>query len=342
MWETQDLETITQKRLIKELGQSKGEEKYALYLTARKKLLEDVLEEIKGAQPSLTDHGPRHIANVLRNAYTLLGNQVDSLTATELYTLILSILFHDVGNILGRDGHQLNIRSIYDHVRPVVPPDDPYRQEKLNLFQIVAAHCGEAADKTNDTLQFLEPSHLDGRPVNLRSLAAILRLSDELAEGVQRTSLFMQRIHGYPEGSQIYHQYASITEVAIDRGGQRIALTYHPTIQADRQGLLLNEGGLREILQFAYKRLQKLDEERKYNKHYCSFLEPFKQVSAAFMFWVDGQPRAFGLRPLNLTDLVVPGDKQKEIPAYDQTYTVDNIIGRIQQNLIERREIHTP
>jgi diphthamide synthase subunit DPH2 len=97
MWQTQDLETITKERLVKERGQSEGEEKYALYLAARKKLLEDVLEEIKATQPGLTDHGPRHVANVLQNAHQLLGDKVEALSATELYCLILSILFHDVG-----------------------------------------------------------------------------------------------------------------------------------------------------------------------------------------------------------------------------------------------------
>jgi len=198
MWETQELETITKARLVVERGQCGGEEKFALYLTARKKLLEDVLEEIRATQPELTDHGPRHIANVLQNAHQLLGDEVDALSATELYCLILSILFHDVGNIHGRDGHQMSIASVYQHVREALPPHDPYRQEKLNLFAIVGAHCGQAPDKSNDTLRSLEPSHLDGRPVNIRHLAAILRFADELAEGPQRTSLFMQKIHGYP------------------------------------------------------------------------------------------------------------------------------------------------
>lgn len=338
MWQTQELETITKERLITERGQAEGEEKYALYLTARKKLLEDVLEEIKTTQPGLTDHGPRHIINVMRNAHQLLGDQVERLSATELYCLILSILFHDAGNILGREGHQLNIGTIYDHVRPAMLPDYPFRQEKLNLFNIVGAHCGEAADKSNDTLQFLEPSHLDGRPVNLRQIAAILRLADELAEGIQRTSLFMQKIHGYPANSKIYHDYASITEVAIDRGGQRIAITYHPTVEVGQDGLLREEQGLREMLQFIYKRLQKLDEERKYNKHYCALLEPFKQVSAVFEFWIGGLPRVFGLRPLILTDLIVPGDKQKEIPAYDPSYSIDSLIGRIRDALAPHQE----
>jgi hypothetical protein len=288
MWQTQELETITRARLIEERGQAEGEEKFALYLTARKKLLEDVLDEIKAVEPNLTDHGARHIANVMQNAHRLLGDQVDALSPTELYCLILSILFHDVGNIHKRDGHQLNIGAVYDHVRQ---SDASHRQEQLVLFQIVAAHGGQALDKTNDTLKFLEPSHLDGRPVNLRHVAAILRFADELAEGVQRTSLFMQRIHGYGANSEIYHDYAKITEVLIDKGTERVALTYHLTIETTIDGVLRDEGSLREMLKFIYHRIQKLDEERKYNKHYCSSLERFKTVSVLFKFWIKGQPK---------------------------------------------------
>lgn len=266
MWQTQELETITQKRLIEERGQAEGEEKFALYLTARKKLLEDVLEEIKIAEPKLTDHGPKHIANVLQNAQRLLGDDVKLLSGTELYCLILSILFHDVGNVLGRDGHQLNIGKVYDHVRQ---PDASHRQEQLILLQIVAAHCGEGADKTNDTLKFLEPSHLDGRSVNLRQIAAILRFADELAEGPQRTSLFLAKMHGYSTDSQTYHRYAAITQIHIDKGAGRIALTYHPPVTTSQNGFLENEADLRELLQFTYKRIQKLDQERKYTTPPC-------------------------------------------------------------------------
>jgi hypothetical protein len=264
-----------------------------------------------------------------------LGDGVEDLSSTELYCLILSILFHDVGNIFGRNGHQLNIGEVYNHVRQ---PDASHRQEQLVLLQIVGAHCGEAPDKTRDTLRFLESSHLDGLPVNLRDIAAILRFADELAEGIQRTSLFMERIHRYPAKCDIYHQYARITQVLIDKGAERIALTYHPTIEVNREGVLQNDAALREILQFTYRRIQKLNEERKYNKHYCRYLDPFKQVSAVFEFWANGQPRGLGLRPLVLTDLVIPGDVQKEIPAYDPSYAIDEVITRLRRALSEGRE----
>ena len=74
------------------------------------------------------------------------------------------------------------------------------------------------------------------------------------------------------------------------------------------------------------------------SKHYCTYLEPFKQLSVVFEFWVNGQRGVLGLRPLILTDLVVPGDKQKQIPACDKSYAIDKIIGKVRQALSESKK----
>jgi hypothetical protein len=331
MWQTQKIETVLQSRLIQERGEAEGQEKYALYLDARRQLLEQVLEEIRTIEPALTDHGPRHIANVLKNAELLIGDEISKLQATELYCLVLSILFHDVGNIAGREDHQHKIGAIYDFIRPRV---ESHRPEKLIVLQVVRAHCGKAGDDSRDTLKFLEPTHLDGRPVNLRPIAAILRFADELAEGPQRTSLFMQSV-GYPAESQIYHEYAKVTEVCINRIGQRIALTYSLTATLKDDGSLANESELKTLLEYIYKRILKLDQERKYARHYCPLLDAFKEVSVVLTLWVNSEPINLGLKPLILTDLVVPGDTHKNISEYDKAYSVNNLLETVRKSLLK-------
>jgi hypothetical protein len=322
VWRTLKIENATKSALIAERGDSQGEEKFALYLQARHLLLEEVFEEIKTVEPSLTDHGPRHIANVLENIERILGEDISRLTATELYCLTLATLFHDAGNIKGRDDHQHKISKIYDFIRKDV---ERFKQEKIIIQQIVAAHSGEAADKSQDPLKFLEPTHLDARPVNLRHIAAILRFADELAEGPQRTSRFMQE-DGYEEESRIYHEYANSTEVCIDRGSKRIALTYNVSVTTNADGSIADMKQFTRMVEFVYKRILKLDQERKYAKHYCLLLESFKEVSIVVNFWVKNEIRNLGLKPLVLTDLVVPGDARKQVPEYDSAYSVDNLI----------------
>ena len=193
VWNTREIENITKQKLIVERGDAGGDEKFGLYTTARKHLIEQILSEIKGILPDHTDHDIPHIENVLDNARKLLGDDVKNLSGTDLYCLILSILFHDTGNVFGRKEHQRKVGEIYKFVRPGIEfkPD-----ENSIILAAAAAHCGKAKDGTKNTLKEIsEHGHMDGQPVKLREIAAILRFADELAEGPQRTSLFMQQQH---------------------------------------------------------------------------------------------------------------------------------------------------
>lgn len=63
-------------------------------------------------------------------------------------------------------------------------------------------------------------------------------------------------------------------------------------------------------------------------------LAPFKETTVAFNFSVDNQPYNFGFpRSVPLTDLVVPGDMEKEFHEYCDYFTIDNVIERIRSGL---------
>lgn len=149
MWETTQLEKITEKQLKKECGSASGSELYSSYVTARKKLVDDILPEIKARQPHLTDHGSDHIKNVLNNSDKLLGKNINKISGMDLYCLLVSIIFHDAGNILDRDEHQSNISEIYDFARP----GNGNKHEKRIILKTVMAHCGHAPDGSKDTLK---------------------------------------------------------------------------------------------------------------------------------------------------------------------------------------------
>ena len=266
MWEPVKIEEYTKDRLINDLGGDIGSQLYAIYILTRKNLVEDILPHIRAIQPDLTDHGPDHIKNVLNNAEKLLGNDINNLRPLELYLLIMVIIFHDAGNIFDREDHQHKIAQIYEYARPA--PRD--LQEKKLILRAVSAHCGETEEGSKDTLKDLdENNNLHGHPVALRKIAAILRFADELAEGPHRTSKFIEMTGGYPDSSKIYHQYADITGISIDRGLSRIALTYH--IDLDKNGNNFDfskSDALFHLLDFTYKRIIKLNEERLYARYY--------------------------------------------------------------------------
>lgn len=337
-WETCEIEKIAKRIIVEDFGPSKGDELFGIYSNARNILIENVLSEIRGRQPHLTEHGPEHIANVLNNAHDLLGEATTKLTGSELYCLLMSILFHDVGNFYGRTNHQHNINEIYDFVRTGARL---IHQEKYIVIKLVGAHCGELADGSRDTIQpICETTHFEGKSVNLGLLGAILRFADELAEGMQRTSLFMHHIHGYPLVNELYHDYSKITQIDIDKGNQRIALTYNIPIDTD-ENLILSEDKrdkISELIDFTYKRIIKLDQERQYAKYYCTYFSPFIKTTVTFNYWINGILHDFGLNQLILSDLVVPGDVQKELKDYDPSYEKDGIIEAISIALSEMRD----
>src|SRR5258708_29280378 len=110
MWANTSFETWIASALEKQMGQAPGQALFAHYVKA-KHALPDVWEQIIKVEPMLTDHGPRHIQNVLQNAERLIDRKY--FTAVELYSLCMMILFHDVGNIFGREGHERRIAKVY-------------------------------------------------------------------------------------------------------------------------------------------------------------------------------------------------------------------------------------
>ena len=331
VWETLSIEEKLKDRLVS-LG-TKGEEFFSHYVSARKALLENILPEIKGQVPDITDHGADHIADVLNIVETCLGEEIEALTPIELYILCVSVLFHDVGNLYGRKQHNQNISKIYDFVRH---KDITFQNEKKAVIQIAGAHTGCAKDGTKDTLRDVgNDMPVYKEPVRAQKIAAILRFADELAEGLQRTSVFMQNHHNYSNESMIYHRYASITEHCIDKHGGRIAVTYNIDVEKSGSNLVYKEIELSELLSFSYHRIIKLDQERKYAKHYCDWLSKFKEVSVNFDFWYEGDLLTLDLSPLVITDLIVPGDSTKKIEEINHKYEMEEVLSGILKSIGE-------
>jgi hypothetical protein len=335
MWDKTPLEEAMEETLKKQFpGNNTSDEYIRRYNDAKKYLIENVYDEIHGKEPQLTKHGASHIENVLRNAGNLLHKEMMRLTGLDLYFLCLIILFHDAGMIKGRTGHndRKKIAEVYNAVRK---GEAKYNQERSLLIKSCEAHCGTAKDDSKDTLKYIEKTeNLDGYPIRQRDLSAILRFSDELAEGFQRTSDYMNQIHGYDEKSQIYHDYANITNVFIDKGGERIALTYHVDLK-DFNSL----EKFREILTFVYKRIIKLDEERGYNKYYTNLLLPFKKTSVRLNFCENGVPFDFELPIIELIDNFPIPDQKKDGDVIIQSnfpeYEIDSIFKEITQDVTE-------
>lgn len=352
IWNTLPLEEMIQAALVRDLSRSHGDTRFGYYTTARGYLLEDILDEIKRIQPSMTDHGPKHIRNVLENIQELLGANIgewDSTSKTlqegalngmELYVLGLSALFHDVGNVFRRSEHQKQIGPIYDLARRGSGGNQDAEEKRL-VLEICRAHCGEGLDGTKNTLAFVSTcAKLERKRIRPHLLAPILRFADELAEGEQRTSHFMIKQHKYPTRSIQFHRYALSSDVDIDRPHRRIRLKYHITLRlpgepdsgdTSSHGPVIPTGGLGRFLSFVYKRIEKANQERQYAKHYCPLLDPFKETSASFVFWYKQREIPISLNPVVFSDLVVPGDRQTSVVERNSEYKATSLISKLSE-----------
>jgi hypothetical protein len=317
MWNTLSFENIMSKALERDFGEEKGKQYFTQYTSARDSLIADnFFPQINGSEPNLSDHGARHIANVMTNVEKLLGSKIETQSGITLYCLGLVVLFHDVGNINGREEHNKNIADVFNHVRK---KEARFNRERAVVIRAGEAHCGKSKDGSRDTLKDLEEiDNIDGEKIHLRSIAALLRLADELAEGPQRTSQFMIEQHKYDKGSEIFHKYASVTHMFIDREGGRLSITY----DIDYDSASMQKKDLVELLEFSYKRVVKVDEERRYNKHYCDLLMPFKKTTIQYNFSVDGSPLNIDLGKIEITDrFPIPGEKEDGVKLLLSTNT---------------------
>lgn len=313
------------KKILEEFEASEGRELISAYEQTRTKLWKEVLPYIRSVEPSLSDHGPEHVENVQKNTTLLLSDDgvIKDLSGIEMYCLGMCILFHDAGNVLGRVGHHNRVTEIFDSIRGKYAS---LRHEKALVTNAARAHTGTVRDGSYDTLKPLpEIDHLQGKPVRLRELAAILRFADELAEGPQRTSDFMNEKQLFDPDSKIYHEYATSTNISIQRNYSRIALAYE--IAVDVKGTdEERQMQLSKFLDFVYKRIIKLDQERRYACYYSKLLVPFKSTDVTFRFHCDGAILDTDLSPLKLTDIVVPGDQAKKVSDIDTAYSIEALV----------------
>lgn len=320
MWRTTDFEQHLRDQLITGLNE-RGSEMFSQYEVTRAKLVAGVFREIAGVEPNLSDHGEDHVAHVQQNALDLIGDDhaQSGLTPIDLYFLAMTILFHDVGNLFGRRDHQKKIGEIFDWARG---NDAALRHEKTLVLRAAEAHTGLASDGGRDTLRELsEVDQLFGRSLQLRSVAAILRFADELAEGPIRTSEFRARMKMVDVQSRIYHDYANITHVCADRRNQRVAVAYEipvPCSEQSEPAQRIEELGA--LLTFTFERARKLDQERRYARFYSAALNPFKSTQITLNFHREGRLVPLDVPTLELNDKVVPGDATMELCDIHSAY----------------------
>lgn len=157
-------------------------------------LLKERLANVEYAQTMVgfrggNDHGPQHIERVLDHFDALLGERPNKfINIYELYLVAMSILYHDVGILLGRKQHADKsawLLSLEQNDYVI----DPLDKELM----AVAVRLHSSTKKIDEVCQEYPQNQLvNGHNIRIRTIAALVRLSDELDEDQRRAPHSLQ------------------------------------------------------------------------------------------------------------------------------------------------------
>jgi hypothetical protein len=283
---------------FKRLSQERDEyfEYYHIYFATKYILCRHYYPYVRDILPYYTDHSIGHINRILRKLYFLLrpqlltdnesgafGRSYISLDKTskklniyEMYLLMCSALWHDIGNLYGRNNHEKNIAKVFNNAKPFLY--DFTSSEWIE--KISMAHSGKNAIDDYIDRETKNEGDFTFYP---KFLAALLRLADELDEDKERVGATLYNM--IPEEKKAYWFFCKCNDsIKIEKDD----LDRHKIViegrmdKKDIKTKLKKEIALNEICEVVgieeyIRRIDKMNKERQY----CScYLKPryFKPV----------------------------------------------------------------
>jgi hypothetical protein len=186
---------------------------------ARYKLIRDFMNsnihaEIKSIvaqkvpETYLNDHGEKHIKKVIEKASEIFANNFKLLSPYEVFFLLIAIQIHDAGHLInGRDEHAANAKKIINKIGN----ENISVIEKKYITEIAKAHSG----KDDPIGKLNEDQYVNSEKINLKRIASIVRLADELADDTTRASTFLIDNNLINDQSIIFHQYSQCLNSCI-------------------------------------------------------------------------------------------------------------------------------
>jgi hypothetical protein len=254
-----------------------------------------LLEEFKEKKEYvyLNDHGHDHIEEVLKNVTRLLNTGHINITLNQAYILLFSTYLHDCGNIHGRSNHEKKIKKIMVYLGIKAGHDN---LEKRYVLGVASAHGGtvEGADDDKDTIAKLDNSS----DYDLRLLASILRLADELSDRRGRESTYMMEMGEITHESEIYHQYSySLFNVKFDE--HTITLSYELSMDQIQKQFGKRKGEC-YLIDEIKERTFKVFREALYC---CRFLSPSVDINKVLVdikIFRDFKPDSLDIQPVKV------------------------------------------
>jgi hypothetical protein len=216
----------------------------------------------------LTMHDVEHVSRVRQVASDLIAKS-DAIDVShfELTLLLVAIYLHDIGNVLGRTGHERRINEVLMATGTKLPID---QIEYATARQIAGVHGGAIAG-SKDTISTLpEKSAVFGKHVRLRLRA-------------NRVQLAAGKL---PAGSEVYHVVASALHSQMhDASTREIDLKFNfgdPELFKRKLG---KGAGTVDLLKEIYDRSMKTFSEARYCSRFMRPYMEFERVTVDIMIF---------------------------------------------------------
>lgn len=184
------------------------------YFLVKSRLEKSYFPCLRDVQPFKTDHGIGHINRILEKLSHFLyphlplpENLNDRIIDMENLNLLMhAVLWHDLGNLYGRENHSQNITKVFEEVKSFLyePPHQKW------ILKIAQAHSGPGSienyiEETSATIY--------DSVIYPRFLSALLRISDEIDEDSRRVEGRVTSI--LPEEETAFWQLCLCTDSII-------------------------------------------------------------------------------------------------------------------------------
>ena len=196
------------------------------------------------------------------------------LNSMELFILLCSIRVHDIGLVIDRANHSTNV--LYTISMLTI---ELRTHVKQLITEISGAHTGKDDTGSKDKIFNLpKDKNVNSIPIRPQILAAIVRFSDELEEGTNRTNNTMIIFEKVQETNIVFHKYSlSLADLSINIEEQRIILTFY-ILETETEIYIKPDGEKVTLLEEIYNRLQKLEQERKYFHRFLCNTRSIEQI----------------------------------------------------------------
>lgn len=249
-------------RILEEISQG-GNDFYQKYILLKKRLTTIDYANVGANFEGGNDHGPRHIQRVLEKLNRIVGNDPlrdEILSPYELFLTMMSILYHDLGMLRGRDDHPLISALLLDMDSNTYVFDT---HEKDIIKAAIVSH-GSKMDINITCARLGESMQIGNFHVRPKVIAALTRFSDELDEDYRRADQELEKRLDIPEESIFYWRFCQrITGISPDFATKTI--TVNVKFEDDDIGRVLIVGGESKPFLSAYaNKLSKINKERIY------------------------------------------------------------------------------